>query len=170
MTLTWFFVLCEIAVVACGIVSGVFLTFSDFVMRSLDGAKPGAGVEVMQVINREVLRSVFMVLLLGMSALSPLLIAYAYFGVTGAASALIMTGGALYLAGVFIVSLVFNVPMNNRLEGKDPSGTEATTYWTSTYLPRWTFWNGVRASAAAGSAICYLIACVALAQGASALG
>ena len=77
MTSSWFFIVCEISVIACGVVSGVFLTFSDFVMRSLDGARTAAGVEVMQVINREVFRSVFMFLLLGMSALSPFLIGYA---------------------------------------------------------------------------------------------
>ena len=170
MTSTWFFILCEISVVACALVSGVFLTFSDFVMKSLDGAKPAAGVEAMQVINREVYRSVFIVLLLGMSALSPLLIGYAYFRVAGSASVLIMTGGALYLAGVFAVSLVFNVPMNKRLDAKDYSGAEAATYWTNRYRPRWTFWNSVRTFASAGSATCYLVACAWLAQGTMASG
>lgn len=165
MTTLWFFIVCNIAVIACGIVSGVFLTFSDFVMRSLDGAKTAAGVEVMQVINREVFRSVFMFLLLGMSALSVFLIGYAYLRVAGSASALIMTGGTLYLAGVFAVSLVFNVPMNNRLDAKEYAGHQAATYWKNTYLPRWTFWNYVRAIAATGSATCYLVACVWLAQG-----
>ena len=170
MTSTWFFIVCQISVIACALVSGVFLTFSDFVMRSLDGARTAAGVEVMQVINREVFRSVFMVLLLGMSALSPFLIGYAYFRVAGSASTLIMTGGAIYLAGVFVVSLVFNVPMNNRLEAKEYSSAEAATYWTNTYMPHWTFWNYVRAIASAASAICFLIASVWLAQGTIASG
>jgi len=171
MTSTWFLIVCQISVIACALVSGVFLTFSDFIMRSLDGAKTAAGVEVMQVINREVFRSLFMVLLLGLSALSPFLIGYAYFGVAGSASAWIIAGGALYLAGVFGVSLVFNVPMNDRLEAKDCSGPEASAYWTGTYRPRWTFWNTVRALASAGSAICYLVACsLWLSQGAMAAG
>lgn len=170
MTSTWFFIVCEISVVACGMVSGVFLTFSDFVMRSLDSARTAAGVEVMQVINREVFGSVFLFLLLGMSALSPFLIGYAYFRVAGSASTLIMTGGAIYFAGVFVVSLVFNVPMNDRLDAMEFSGTEAAAYWTNTYMPRWTFWNYVRAIASAASAICYLVACVWLAQGTIATG
>ncbi|MBL4907636.1 MAG: DUF1772 domain-containing protein [Sneathiella sp.] len=165
MTSTWFFVLLEISVIACGLVSGVFLTFSDFVMRSLDGAKTSAGVEVMQVINREVFRTVFMVLLLSMSALSPFLMGYAYFRIAGPTSALIMIGGALYFAGVFGVSLIFNVPMNNHLDTKGHSSPEAATYWTTIYFPQWTFWNYVRALASAGSAICFLIAGVWLAQG-----
>jgi len=159
MTATWFLIVCQISVIACAVVSGVFLTFSDFVMRSLDGAKTAAGIEVMQVINREVFRSVFMFLLLGMSALSPVLIGYAYINGSDSASAWVMAGGALYLAGVFVVSLVFNVPMNGRLAAKDCSGRDAAAYWTNTYLPQWTFWNYVRAIAAAGSAVCYLVAC-----------
>ena len=120
---------------------------------------------IMQRINRDVDRTVFMVLLLGMSALSPLLIGYAYFRVTGPASILIMAGGGLYLAGVFVVSLIFNVPMNQRLDAMDYSTTEAATYWSDSYRPRWTFWNYIRAIASAASAICYLAAVVWLARG-----
>lgn len=170
MTPIWFFALSQVSIIACAVVSGVFLTFSDFVMRSLDGAKTAAGVEVMQVINREVFRSAFMFLLLGMSALSPILIGYAYFRLEGPAGDLIMTGGTIYLAGVFVVSLVFNVPMNNRLEAKDYASAEAATYWTNTYMPQWTFWNYVRAVASAASAICFLAASVWLAQAAIAVG
>lgn len=170
MTSAWFLIVCQVSVIACAMVSGVFLTFSDFVMRSLDGAKTAAGVEVTQVINREVFRSVFMFLLLGMSALSPFLVGYAYFCVAGSAAALIMTGGAVYFVGVFVVSLVFNVPMNNRLAAKDYASPEAATYWTNTYMPQWTFWNYVRAVASAASAICFLTASLWLAQAAIAVG
>lgn len=158
MTSTWFFIVCQISVVACGLVSGVFLTFSDFVMRSLNGAGTPAGVEVMQAINREVFRSVFIVLLLGMSALSPVLIGYAYLHTAGPVATWVIAGGTVYLIGVFGVTLVFNVPMNNRLEAQEHAGAEAAAYWTDTYVPRWTFWNAVRAVASAGAAICFLVA------------
>ncbi len=170
MTTTWFLIVIQISVIACGVVSGVFLTFSDFVMRSLERAETTAGIEVMQVINREVFRSVFMFLLLGMSALSPFLFGYAYFNIASPASALIMIGGATYFAGVFVVSLVFNVPMNNRLDAREYSGADAATYWMNTYLPHWTFWNYVRAIASAAAAVCFLIAGVWLAQGTIVLG
>ncbi len=159
MTYIRFFILIEFAIIASALVSGVFLTFSDFVMRSLDRAKRSAGVEVMQVIN------VFMVLLLGMSALSPFLIGYAYFHLAGPPSSLIITGGALYFFGGFVVTLAFNVPMNNRLDTLDYAGPEAAAYWTDTYMPHWTFWNYVRAIASGGAAICFLAASVWLAQG-----
>ncbi len=170
MTTTWFLIVIQFSVIACGVVSGVFLTFSDFVMRSLERAETAAGIEVMQVINREVFRSVFMFLLLGMSALSPFLFGYAYFNIASPASTLIMIGGATYFAGVFVVSLVFNVPMNNRLDARDYACTDAATYWMNTYLPHWTFWNYVRSIASAAAAVCFLIAGVWLAQGTLAMG
>jgi uncharacterized membrane protein len=161
---TWFFIVCQFSIIACAVVGGVFLTFSDFVMRSLDTANTASGIEVMQVINREVFKYVFMALLLGMSALSLLIIGYAYFYINGPASTLIMAGGAIYLAGVFAVTVVFNVPMNNHLDAMDRSATEAASYWKNTYYPDWTFWNHVRTIASVASATCYLVACIWLVQ------
>ena len=170
MTSTWFFIVLEVAVIACGLVSGFFLTFSDFLMRSLNLAKTAAGVEVMQIINREVWRSVIIILLWGMVALSIILASYAFLNMTGPSSVLVMVGGALYFLGVLVVSYVFNIPMNNRLDAMEYSGTEAAAYWKNTYMPRWVFWNYVRAITSGGAAICFLMACVLLAQGAIVTG
>ena len=165
MTPTWFFIVLEIAVISCGLVSGFFLTFSDFLMRSLNLAKTSAGVEVMQIINREVWRSVTMILLWGMVALSVLLIGYAYLNITGTPTVFVMAGGALYIVGVLVVSFVFNVPMNNRLDAMEYSGAEAAAYWKNIYVHRWVFWNYMRAITSGGAAICFLMACVLLTQG-----
>lgn len=158
MSSHWFLVILEVSVIACGLVAGVFLTFSDFVMRSLDGAKTSAGIQAMQIINREVFKTVFMVLLLGWSALSPLLVIYAWFYLTGTAATLVMAGGLAYLIGVFIVSMVFNVPMNKRLDALEFTSPQAAQYWKTQYVPRWTFWNYVRAISSAAAATCFLIA------------
>ena len=42
---------------ATGLLAGVFLTFSDFVMESLLASKASAGTEAMQIINRKVYHS-----------------------------------------------------------------------------------------------------------------
>ena len=52
--------------VGMALVSGVFLAFSDLVMRSLRRASPTVGIEAMQMINREVYGSAFLVALLGL--------------------------------------------------------------------------------------------------------
>ena len=158
-----FSVLLEFSIVATAVVSGVFLAFSDFIMRSLGRSEITAGVEVMQVINREVFRTVFMVLLIGMSFLSLVLVGYAYLWVNSAVAIYVIPGGVIYFVGVFLVSLVFNIPMNNALEARDYREIEAATYWVETYLPRWTFWNYVRAISAAVSSACFLVALLQLA-------
>jgi uncharacterized membrane protein len=163
MAADWFLIASQVSVIACALVAGVFLTFSDFVMKSLAATKPAGGIEAMQVINHKVFKTVFMVLLLGMSALSPLLIAYGYFYVPGAASAWVIAGGAIYLAGVFLVTIICNVPMNQRLDRMDHTSHDAASYWRR-YVPAWSFWNHVRTAASAGSAVCYLVASAWLVQ------
>lgn len=105
-----------------------------------------------------------MFLLIGMSVLSLLIAGYAYFTMSGSAAALIMTGGIVYFVGVFVVSILFNIPMNNKLEQKEYTGQEAAIYWKNTYFPRWTFWNYVRAISSGGTAVCFLVACIWMTQ------
>lgn len=148
----WFFFLTQFAIIAYALVGGVFLAFSDFIMRSLAHTGGAGGVEAMQVINREVFRWVFMALFIGMAPLSLLIAAYGGVAVGGQPGTLMMLAGLVYFVGCFGVTVCFNVPMNEALAGMD-LGTEATQeYWTGTYLPRWTFWNSVRTLACAASA------------------
>ena len=153
---TWFFFLCQFSVIAFAVVGGLFLAFSDFIMRSLDRATPPAGIDVMQTINREVFRYVFMPLFLGMAVVSLFIIGYAYLFLAGPAAVLIMAAAGLYLVGVFGVTVVFNVPLNNRLAAMESTSDAALSFWTGTYLPNWTFWNTVRAVASIAAAACLL--------------
>lgn len=165
MTQTWLLLTYEISLISCALVAGVFLTFSDFVMRSLNGARTDAAVEVMQGINREVFKTVFMVLLIGMWAVSATLGVAAYLGVLETGNTSIFWAAIVYSVGVAGVTLVFNVPMNTKLAAKAYDSPEGAIYWTDVYYPRWTFWNWVRGMASAVAAILYLNACLQLMQG-----
>jgi uncharacterized membrane protein len=149
---TAFFFLFQFAILAYALVGGVFLAFSDFIMRSLALTGGHGGVEAMQVINREVFRWVFMALFLGMAAVSVAVAAYGAFGLTGPAGTLIMAAGLVYLIGCFGVTVFFNVPMNEALAGMETASHTTRDYWMQTYVPRWTFWNSVRTLACAISA------------------
>ncbi|MEM7376009.1 MAG: anthrone oxygenase family protein [Pseudomonadota bacterium] len=128
---------------------GVFLAFSDFLMRAMDRAD-GGGVVTMQAINRAVYRSVFMVLFLGLAAVSVGLVAVGLFGRDGVAGWAMAAAGAIYVFGCFAVTARFNVPMNTALASLD--GEAARDYWRQHYLPRWTRWNTVRTLACLGAA------------------
>jgi uncharacterized membrane protein len=158
-----FVLICGAAVVLSGLVAGVFMAFSDFVMKSLAAATPAAGIESMQIINRKVYGSVFLVLLLGMAPVSLGIAVYAIFAVSGPASGWLIAGGTIYVTGVFVVTIACNVPMNKRLDAMDLNVPGTESYWAS-YASSWTRWNHVRSATSAASAICYLLACILLSQ------
>lgn len=157
---TAFFFLIQFSILAYALVGGVFLAFSDFIMRSLALTGGHGGVEAMQVINREVFRWVFMTLFLGMAAVSLIVAGYGAFGLSGPAGTLIMLGGLVYLVGCFGVTVFFNVPMNETLAGMEMSLETTHDYWSQTYVPRWTFWNSVRTFACVVSAALLLFGLV----------
>ena len=165
MVSIWFLILCEITVIGATLVSGLFLTFSSFLMRALALSQTGAGIEVMQVINREIWKSVFIALLWGGILITAGLAGYAYLYIPGPATSYLIAGAALYFFGVFILSYLFNIPMNNRLDALSFDSIDAATYWRTRYLPRWTFWNYLRTLTSGGAAVCFLIASTLLAQG-----
>ncbi|MDI3337709.1 DUF1772 domain-containing protein [Defluviimonas aestuarii] len=158
------FFLFQFAIVAYALVAGVFLAFSDFIMRSLALASGSGGVEAMQAINREVFRWVFMALFLGMAAISLVMAGYAWINLSGPSGLLILSAAVVYLIGCFGVTIMFNLPMNEALAGKDLSTEVTRDYWLQTYVPRWTFWNTVRTVASTVSAALLLVGLIWLTQ------
>lgn len=140
------------------LVSGVFLGFSDFIMRSLRVSSPAAGIEAMQQINREVLSSAFVFSLLALAPVSLGLMVYAWVAVSGPAQGWFLVGGAVYVVGTFLVTLFGNVPMNRRLDAMAVEGPETEAYWPQ-YAVAWTRWNHVRTAASALGAAALLVGC-----------
>ena len=158
----WIVYACLAVGIISGLVAGVFQSFSDFVMRSLVAARPSGGIEAMQTINRKVYRSWFLVMMLGMAPLSVALAGYAHFYLSAPASRPIIAGTAIYMVFVFLVTMLANVPMNNRLDRMDPFAEESADYW-KTYSVIWTWWNHVRTLGSLASALCFLLASIVLA-------
>lgn len=148
-----------IATLLLALIAGVFLAFSDFVMRSLRRASPDAGVEAMQEINREVYSSVFLVWLIGMAPVGAALGIHAIVGLEGPAAPWFAAGAALYVIGTFVVTMLGNVPMNKRLDRMRPGQAITQDYW-STYVTFWTLWNHLRTASSALAAGCFLIGLV----------
>ena len=141
----------NLSAIGFGLLAGVFLGFSDFIMRSLARIPDPAGISAMQSINREVFRIVFMALFLGMV---PVSIALIVVGLGAAAQPIgghMIAAGGIYLIASFASTAAFNVPMNTALANLDAATSAAQSYWTETYLPRWTAWNTVRTLACLAS-------------------
>ncbi|MDU8946214.1 anthrone oxygenase family protein [Ovoidimarina sediminis] len=161
----WTTLAMQAVALAFAVTGGMFLAFSDFIMRAL-GATPGAGgLAAMQEINRAVFRWVFMTLFLGLVPVSLLLLGLGLWAVGGTPGGLMAVAGLVYLAGVFGVTAARNVPMNTALDRFAAQSAEGAAYWRETYLPKWTGWNSVRAVASILSSGLMLAAGAALSAG-----
>ncbi|WP_339670947.1 anthrone oxygenase family protein [uncultured Roseovarius sp.] len=147
--------------VGMALVSGVFLAFSDLVMRSLRRASPTVGIEAMQMINREVYGSAFLVALLGLVPVSGVLAVYAVLRIEGLASDWFVAGAAIYGIGVVLVTMLGNVPMNRRLDLMTSEAAQTRDYWQH-YARRWTRLNHLRTLASALAAAAFVAGTVLL--------
>lgn len=143
------------ATLASAMVAGAFWAFSDFVMAALRDAPPREGLGAMRRVNVKVMRSSFLAAFLGLAPLSLALGTWAVlaFGAPGAGAAL--AGAVAYLAGCFGVTMVGNVPLNDRLARA--SEAEAEAVWAR-YARIWTRWNHLRTTAALAAAALFALA------------
>lgn len=144
------------AALGCGLAAGVFFAFSTFVMPALRRLEPAQGVAAMQEINVMAVTPVFMTALFGTAAICAGLASWAVVFPDGRTAAPVI-GGALYLFGTIGVTIVRNVPLNNRLAPLDPRSARAADFWAE-YAARWTAWNHVRTVAALLAAAAFTVA------------
>ncbi|MDT5312860.1 MAG: hypothetical protein QOE74_1880 [Mycobacterium sp.] len=149
MTTSPYLIATAAAAVTSAAVGGLFYAFSTFVMKGLDRADPVAAITAMRGINAEAQANTPFLLLFVGSALLALgvgIAAAVKWSQPGAGY--VLAGAALGLVA-FIVTMAFNVALNNQLDAVDPSGlsaTDALREW-QTYLNPWTAWNHVRTAA-----------------------
>ncbi|MBL4632921.1 MAG: DUF1772 domain-containing protein [Kofleriaceae bacterium] len=142
--------------IACGVMAGVYLTFSAFVMASLDALPRAEGIAAMQSINRVILKSLFMPLFITTSFASLVLAVWGIFRWGHSGAPLLAIGGLIYFIGMFVCTVAFNVPLNNALEAVDPTAPEAAGVW-SDYLRDWTRWNHVRALSSTAACALFIV-------------
>ena len=155
--MTWMVYACLTVGLASALVAGVFQSFSDFVMRGLVTARASAGIEAMQRINVTVYRSAFLVMFIALAPITLVFAVYALFSLSGATRILLLIGSAAYLAFVFLVTVLGNVPMNQKLADMDATLSETAEYWRA-YGRVWTRWNHLRTAGSALTAACYILA------------
>ena len=148
--LLWF------SAIGCGLLAGVYFTFSAFVMTSLGRHAPAAGIEAMNAINVDIVKSLFMPLFLGTSLSALLLAIVGAFAWKEPGAIAMVAGGILYVLGMTIVTMAFNVPLNDALAAVAPASTEGASLWAR-YLAEWTWWNHVRTVACIASFALFIV-------------
>lgn len=129
------------AITGAGVVTGLLFAFSNFVMQALAELPNEQGMHAMREINERIINPIFVLFFLG----TPLMCAMVGLGAIqnfeSWDSAASLFGSFLYLLGPFGITMLFNVPLNNRLAAADLA--EADVVWPD-YQVRWQRWNHAR--------------------------
>lgn len=161
MTYEWPLYFCLFLALWSAIVGGVFSAFSEFIMSALLKTETSGAIEVMQHINRDVIRTQFVAGILSIAVFSVLFALYSFVVFEGAALATLIIAALVYVSSVFLMTIFGNVPMNNRLESLDHTSAEARSYWAE-YCKEWTRLNHFRSIGSVLTAGLYIIAAITL--------
>jgi uncharacterized membrane protein len=123
-------------IVSMGIMSGIYLIFSNTIIPTLRNIQSGA--DVMAQLNDLILNSTFKFIFF-FSAFSSAYLAIFASDVDN----LFRLGCLIFFMGTFIVTFFRNVPLNNRLKEACFTQNRVADVWTQ-YLASWVLWNHVR--------------------------
>lgn len=125
--MSWVLYLATLAsALGCGVVAGVFFAFSAFVMPALKRLKPAEGIAAMQAINVAAVTPAFMTVLFGTAAVCGALALLAW---DERSAPYLLSGGAVYLVGTILLTIVYHVPRNEALAKIEPRDDGAESYW-----------------------------------------
>ena len=159
MTTSPVLILATSAAVGSAAVGGLFYAFSTFVMRGLDRTGPAAAITAMRGINAEAQSNApFLALFFGAALLALAVGVVAAAQLRQPGSGYLLAGAVLAVVAM-VVTVAFNVPLNDRLAELDPAtltATDAAREWQH-YLGPWTAWNHVRTVAPLLGAVLMLL-------------
>jgi uncharacterized membrane protein len=144
------------AALGSGIVAGIFFGFSSFIMAALGRVAPAAGIAAMQQINITVINPWFFAAFFGTAVVGIAVAVLALFQWQSAPVLWLVAGAALYVIGCVIVTMIFNVPLNNALAAVSPESAEGAKLWAR-YLTDWTWWNSFRTAASALAMVAFVV-------------
>jgi uncharacterized membrane protein len=152
-------ILTTIAAIASAAAAGMMYVFSTFVMRGLDHTGPINAITAMRGMNVAAnSNGAFLLAYLGASVLAVAVGAVAVVQIGRPGSGWLLAGAIFGVLGA-IITIAFNVPLNNHLDTVDPAGlsvADAASEWQA-YFATWTAWNHVRTVTAVIAPVLMLI-------------
>ena len=139
-------ILTTLAALASAAGGGMMYVFSTMVMRGLDRTGPVDAITAMRGINAEANASpAFLLGYFSATILALVVGVIAIVRLNQPGSWWLLIGAIFAILGA-IITMVFNVPLNNHLDTVDPDGlsaADAAREWQA-YLSTWTAWNHAR--------------------------
>lgn len=151
------YILTLLAILGTALIAGTFFIFSFAVMSALRRLPANEGMAAMQSINHVIQNPLFLGVFMGAALISLVLSVMSFLNSSTPGSNYILAGAALYVFGSFLLTIVFNVPLNNALDASDPTSASGQQVWQN-YLTNWTFWNHIRTFASILSTTAFALA------------
>jgi uncharacterized membrane protein len=145
--------LLPVTTVGVALVGGAFFAFSAFVMQGLDRASGREATIAMQGINETAVTSVFMLAFIGTTLLCLALAVWGALHLGDVRGKLVLAGSAVYVVGVFLVTVAGNVPLNDKLAKAKPGAAAWHDFYGS-----WMALNHTRTIASAVALVLLLLA------------
>jgi uncharacterized membrane protein len=149
------YILNFIAIVGTGLIAGVFLAFSSFIMTALGRLPSATGMSGMQMINVTVINPLFMTIFFGTAMISVALTFVAWKSGGNANTTMLVLAAALYVIGTIGITMAFNVPLNETLAAASATNPDSSKLWAE-YLQNWSFWNTIRGLSACASCASFI--------------
>jgi uncharacterized membrane protein len=143
-------ILTSLAALASAAAGGMMYVFSTMVMRGLDRTGPVDAITAMRGINAEANASPAFLLGYFSATILALVVGVAAVVQLNQPGSWWVLIGAIFAVLGAIITMVFNVPLNNHLDTINPDGlsvADAGREWQA-YLSSWTAWNHVRTATA----------------------
>ncbi len=141
--------------------AGFFFSYSVSVMLGLKKMSSLDFIVTMKNINREIQNFLFLLCFFG--SLSGLFVSSFVFR-NSEVSVYVFSGLFCYFIGAFLVTVIFNVPLNSRLETFDINAATNMTVeeMRADFEKKWNFWNNVRTFSSFLALLCLILACIKL--------
>lgn len=161
MKMSFSLIILILAATVTALIAGLFYAWTCSVMPGLGRLSDGEFVAAMQAMNRAILNPVFFLSFMGTLVLLPLA-AFLHYGNGSVRFWLLLSASIVYVVGVFGVTMVGNVPLNNALDAlnlKTASAGEITALRTRFEGP-WNALNIIRTLASILAIILVIVACL----------
>ncbi|PZF79132.1 anthrone oxygenase family protein [Jiangella anatolica] len=143
-----------IAITGSALMAGLWFFCSVALMPALSHRPAPQAIAAMQEINAVILNPAFGLAFGGTALLSLGLTVLTFFRLDRPAAGLLLAAAIVILVGTFVVTMAFNVPLNEQLAAVDSGSAAGAEVWDR-YLSRWTAWNHVRLVSSTASVVLF---------------
>ena len=119
-----------------------YLGWQELLVLQRNWSRQAHGISAMNSINSTILKSLFMPFFFGTTLVSLIIVIVGIVRWGEPGSMAMLAGGLIYVAGMFLCTMFFNVPLNNALARRSAGSGDGMDW--ARYRKSWTRWNHVR--------------------------